>query len=369
MNNDWMRLQNEDSVESPALLVYRDRVERNLDRMLSAVGDPARLRPHIKTHKTAQIVALQVERGITRCKCATIAEAEVAAGAGATDVLLATQPVGPNVQRFLALIDAFPRVQFSTIVDDVAAARVLGAAAVRQCVEVATFVDLDVGQNRTGIAPGPAAAGLCAAVASLPGLRFAGLHAYDGHIHRPEVGERAREVEEAFRGVVDLRDQLSGDGLEVPTLIAGGTPTFPMHARNPAVECSPGTCVLWDAGYAENLPDLDFLNAAVLLTRVISRPGRDRLCLDLGHKSVASEMPHPRVIFPQLPEATAVVHSEEHLVLETPRADEFPVGSVLYGIPWHICPTVALHQTLHVVEEHRATATWPVAARQRHLNF
>src|SRR5690554_1469713 len=116
MSPDWMRLEDEERIASPALLVYRDRLLANLDSMIEIVGDPERLRHHVKTHKTPQIVALQVERGITRCKCATIAEAEMAAGAGATDVLLATQPVGPNLARLQALIGAFPGVRFSTIV-------------------------------------------------------------------------------------------------------------------------------------------------------------------------------------------------------------------------------------------------------------
>lgn len=369
MNSDWMRLENERDVSSPALLVYRDRLEANLDRMVAMVGDPARLRPHVKTHKTPQVVAMQVERGITKCKCATIAEAEMSAGAGAMDILLATQPVGPSVARLLALIDAFPSVRFSTIVDDLEVARAVSAAASARSLEIELFVDLDVGQHRTGVAPDRAALALCRSVASLPGVLFAGLHAYDGHLNDPDLAERTRAVEAISREVMSLRDQLAGEGLPVPVLIAGGTPTFPMHARREGVECSPGTSVLWDAGYAANLSDLDFLNAAVLLTRVISRPGSGRLCLDLGHKAVASEMPYPRVIFPELPDAVPVIHSEEHLVVETARAAELPVGSVLYGIPWHICPTVALHASLHLVEGARVTAEWPVTARQRHLEI
>lgn len=369
MTTDWMRLENEEEVASPALLVHRERIEANLDRMVAMVGDPARLRPHVKTHKTPQIVAMQVRRGITRCKCATIAEAEMSAAAGATDVLLATQPVGPGMARLLALIDAYPGVRFSTIVDDAPIARALGAAAAARGARVDVLVDLDVGQHRTGIAPGDAALELCRSVATLPGLGFRGLHVYDGHVTTPDPAERARAVERVYGEVDALRARLERAGLPVPVVVAGGTPTFPLHARRDDVECGPGTCVLWDAGYARNLPDLDFLNAAVLLTRVISRPTADRVCLDLGHKAVASEMPHPRVVFPALPEAVPVLHSEEHLVLETPRAAELPVGSVLYGIPWHICPTVALHASLRVVENRRATDEWPVTARQRRIRY
>jgi D-serine deaminase-like pyridoxal phosphate-dependent protein len=100
--------------------------------------------------------------------------------------------------------------------------------------------------------------------------------------------------------------------------------------------------VLWDAGYSNKLRDLDFLPAALVLSRVVSKPGDGRLCVDLGHKAVAAEMPHPRVLFLNLPDAQALGHSEEHLVLETKHSAEFKVGDCLYGLPWHICPTVAL---------------------------
>jgi D-serine deaminase-like pyridoxal phosphate-dependent protein len=152
-------------------------------------------------------------------------------------------------------------------------------------------------------------------------------------------------------------------------VVAGGTPTFPFHAARDGVECSPGTTVFWDAGYATSLPDLPFVPAIVLLTRVVSRPTPDRLCLDLGHKAVASENPHPRVTLFGLEDATAVGHSDEHLVLETPRAADFPVGTALYGVPWHVCPTVALHDRAVVVRDGHAGERWDVVARARTLTI
>jgi len=127
--------------------------------------------------------------------------------------------------------------------------------------------------------------------------------------------------------------------------------------------------VFWDAGYAKKLPDLNFLPAAVLLTRVVSKPAANRLCLDLGHKAVASEMPQPRVLFLNLPEATPVMHSEEHLVVETPQANEVAVGDVLYALPWHVCPTVALHEEVFAVENGHARGRWQVTARRRRLDI
>jgi D-serine deaminase-like pyridoxal phosphate-dependent protein len=134
------------------------------------------------------------------------------------------------------------------------------------------------------------------------------------------------------------------------------------------LECSPGTCVFWDAMSTAQCPDMDFLQAALVLTRVVSKPGPNLLCLDLGHKAIAAENPHPRVVFLNLPDARAVRHSEEHLVLETPRAAEFPVGTPLYGIPWHICPTVALHAQAVVVRNGRAMEQWKIEARSRMLH-
>ena len=125
--------------------------------------------------------------------------------------------------------------------------------------------------------------------------------------------------------------------------------------------------MLWDFGYGDKFDDLPFQHAAVLLARVVSKPTPDRLCLDLGHKSVAAENPHPRVRFIELPDAVAVMQSEEHLVLETPRAAEFVVGQTLHGIPRHICPTVALHAEALIVEGSRVVETWPILARARRL--
>ena len=362
-----LMVENEDKVASPALILHWESVEENLRRMIAIAGGPARLRPHVKTHKLPQIVARQVALGITKCKAATIAEAEMSAAAGARDVLLAAPLVGPAIGRFLALQAAFPGVVFSALADDERALQAVSEAAVAAGQQVTVLLDLDVGQGRTGVRPDGVAVLFYQRMAALPGIRPGGLHAYDGHLHQTDVAARTAACDEGFARVAALRDQLANAGLMVPAVVVGGTPTFPMHARRAGVECSPGTCVLWDAGYAANLPDLDFLPAAILLTRVISRPAPDRLCLDLGHKAVASEMPHPRVIFPALLEARVVMHNEEHLVLETPRAAEFPVGSVLYGVPWHICPTVALHSHVHLAQDGMAVDRWPVVARARSI--
>ncbi len=373
----WFDVADVAAIPSPCLLVYRDRVAENLRRMLALAGGAGRLRPHLKTHKMREMTALQRALGVSKFKCATIAEAEMAADAGVPDLLLAGQPVGPNVARLIELTRRFPRTQFSVIGDDAVVIRELSEAASRRRRDAGgdalagtgleVLLDLDVGQHRTGVPADAGAVELYRLIAASPGLRPGGLHAYDGHIHDVEPEVRATRCEAAFAPVAALRRELTAAGLPVPRVVAGGTPTFPFHARRADVECSPGTCVFWDAGYATTLPDLPFRPAALVLTRVVSKPGACRLCLDLGHKAVASEMPHPRVRFLNLDDAEAVMHNEEHLVVQTSRAAEFRIGDCLYGLPWHICPTVALHAEAVVIENRRVAARWPVTARARRL--
>jgi D-serine deaminase-like pyridoxal phosphate-dependent protein len=369
METAWYNVSNADEIPSPSLLVYPDRVEENIRRMICTAGSVERLRPHMKTNKLPDVIRMHLNQGITKFKCATIAEAEMIAACAAPDVLLAYQPVGPNVDRLVKLVGAFPATTFSALADDGGTIRRLSTAASRAGVEVNLFLDVDGGMHRSGVAPGSLAVELYRLIDSLPGLHAAGLHMYDGHIHDTELALRTRRCEEAFASVRAMREELARCGLRVPGVVVGGTPTFPLHARRPDVECSPGTAVFWDLGYTTRLPDMDFLPAALVLTRVISKPGANLLCLDLGHKAIASENPHPRVQLMGLPDTTAVGHSEEHLVLETDRAGEFPVGSCFYGMPWHICPTVALHNEAIVVRNGRADECWQVVGRARKITI
>lgn len=369
MQTPWYFVSNADTIPSPALLVYPDRVEENIRRMIRIAGGVERLRPHMKTNKLPEVIRMQMDQGVSKFKCATIAEAEMAAACLAPDILLAYQPVGPNVDRLIQLVKRFPTTRFSALVDDEGTIRRLSAAAAAAGVTLDLFLDLDCGMHRTGIAPGPAAIALYRLLDGLPGLHAAGLHAYDGHIRDTDLARRGRVCNEAFAAVEAMREQLVAAGVAVPAVVAGGTPTFPIHARRPDVECSPGTSVFWDLGYSTLLPDLDFLPAVVLLTRVISKPLPNVLCLDLGHKAVASEGPHPRVELLGLSDARAIGHSEEHLTVGTNRAGEFHVGACFYGIPWHICPTVALHQEAVVIRNGRAQERWQVVGRARAITI
>jgi D-threonine aldolase len=365
----WYVVFNVAEIDSPALLVYPDRIDENIRKMTGIACGVERLRPHVKTHKMAEVVRMQMAQGITKFKCATVAEAEMAAGGGVADVLLAYPLVGPKVGRFLQLVKAFPATKFSALADDAEAIGTLSQAAADAGLTLDLFLDIDCGQHRTGVAPGPKAVELYRMITGSPGLRAAGLHVYDGHIHDTGLASRIKACEAAFAPVKALRHELTQAGLAVPAVVAGGTPTFPMHARRGDVECSPGTCLLWDHGYATKLPDFHFQPAALVLARVISKPGPNLLCLDLGHKAIASESPPPRVNLLNLPDAKPVAHNEEHLVVETARAGAFAVGHCLFGVPWHICPTVSLYAEAVVVRNGRAEGTWKIAARDRKLSI
>jgi len=365
MSTPWYQLRNETEVYSPALLVYPDRVERNIRRTIEIAGDVQRLRPHVKTHKMAAVLALQLAAGIDKFKCATIAEAEMAAAGGAAEVLLAYAPVGPNIARWRRLMQAHASVRFAMLVDDPANIRACGADFHAHSLACEAVLDVDCGMGRTGIAPDERAAELYRLIVRTAGLAPGGLHAYDGQIVDPDLSVRRVQCDGAMLGVLALRDRLLREGLPVPRLICGGTPTFGIHAEHRDRECSPGTTVFWDAGYGRKYPELPFEPAALLLTRVISKPRPGRLCVDLGYKAVSADQPHPRVQFLNLPDAQAAVHSEEHLAIDTSAADQFQVGDALYGVPQHICPTVALHREAIVVRDSVACERWPVTARDR----
>lgn len=365
--SNWYDIKNIDQIDSPALVVFPKHIESNIDRMIQMVGDPAILQPHIKTHKTREIVQMQMAKGITKFKCATIAEAELLGETGAKEVLLAYQPVGPKVDRLLKLVQKYPLTHYSALVDDPAAAKHIGAIFAKAGRILAVYLDLDVGMHRTGIAIDDANElfGFCK---SIDGIDPIGLHIYDGHLRNPSLEQRQQQCNEAFRQVQQLAQQLeSVDGNQLK-IIAGGTPTFPIHAQRSGIRCSPGTCVLWDWGYANGLPEQDFNFGALVISRIISKTEDRYICTDLGHKSIAAEKPFPRVHFLNLPNAKAVMQSEEHLVLEVDDNKNYEIGMVLYGVPKHICPTCALYERVQVVENQEVTKTWNVVSRDRMIS-
>ncbi|MCM4150658.1 D-TA family PLP-dependent enzyme [Arenibacter sp. N53] len=369
MNNDWYKITDPENIITPALLVYPDRIEKNIATMIAMAGGTQYLRPHIKTHKTSEIVHLQMKHGIKKFKCATIAEAELLGKCGVKDILLAMQPVGPNIDRFFGLIAEYPNSTFSTIVDDLEIIEQIAGIADGKGIQVPLWLDINNGMNRTGIQPNAQAVELCKHIYKKPNLLAAGLHVYDGHIHNKDLSEREEKCNEDFEAVLDLRRTLEELDIHVPCIVAGGSPTFPIHLKREGVETSPGTTLLWDAGYAASYKDMDFIPAAVLLTRAISKPKPNLVCFDLGHKHMAPEMTFPRVLLLEGEGCTQIGQSEEHLVVQCLDEDKFKVGDVAYAIPVHICPTVAKYNEVLTVVDGSLTSSWKVAARNLKINI
>ena len=366
--NDWYCINNIDIIDSPALVVYPERVKENIAQAIKLVGDVNKLRPHVKTNKMAEVCRLMMDAGITKFKCATIAEAEMLAQIGAPDVLLAYQPVGPKMERLIKLIQTYPNTSFSCLIDNDETAAQLSHLCVQHDINLPVYVDVNNGMNRTGISP-QKVMDLIQDIKGYQGIKVEGLHGYDGHIRDSDIAVRQAKSDESFKYIETLCQQASQLLHRPLKVIMGGSPTFPTHAHREGVECSPGTFIFWDWGYKHVLPDEPFEYAALVISRVISIIDEQTICTDLGHKSVAAENPLPRVHFLNAPDAVPIGQSEEHLVLQVPAGKKYKVGDVLYGVPVHICPTVALYDMAYVIEDHNMTGDWKVVSRNRSINI
>lgn len=366
MQEKWYEVENAHEIDSPALLAYPDRIQHNIATAISMVGDTHRLRPHVKTHKASAITRLQLAAGIGKYKCATLAEADMLGRCGAPDVLIAYPLFGPRLQTFFQLIEKYPSTHFSALTDAQYGAQLLSESAVSRGVVVDMYLDLDIGMGRTGVPIGVPAETLYTYCQSLPGIHIRGLHAYDGQVREPDAEILRQQCYDNFQPLSAFVGELERQGFPVPEIIIGGSPSFSVYAEKNDVQCSPGTFILWDYGYATDCPDQDFQTAAVLLTRVISLPTPETICVDLGHKAIGAENPiDKRVYFLNAPSLKPLRQSEEHLVLQAAKGHGFQLGDILYGIPYHICPTVNLYDAYHVVANGRVTETWDIDARQR----
>ncbi|MFZ9981274.1 MAG: D-TA family PLP-dependent enzyme [Cyclobacteriaceae bacterium] len=364
----WWTINNREQIDTPALVIYPERVKENIRILKSMAKELEQLRPHIKTNKSPEACNMLLEAGIRKFKCATIAEAEMLAGINAPDVLLAYQPTGPKVIRLAELIKKFPATTFSCLTDNMESAAYIGRIMTEANLTIRVFVDLNVGMNRTGITP-EQAFGLFQYCLSVTGIEPAGLHAYDGHLRDEVLSLRKEKCDTAFRQVEHLRDKIKNVLKINPIIIAGGSPTFPIHIKRENVECSPGTFIYWDSGYGSILKEQPFLFSALVLTRIISKPSEGLLCLDLGHKSIASENPmDKRVTFLNGTDLIPVSQSEEHLVVRTNSWNEYQIGDLIYGLPYHVCPTIALYDYAWIVTDGKTSAIWSAVARNRKLS-
>jgi len=369
IEKQWYHLDDPGSIESPGLIFYEDRIKANIQLLISMIDDKNRLRPHVKTHKSIEVTKLMMDAGISKFKCATIAEAEMLGLCGPVDVLLAYQPVGPNLDRFIKLQQQYPLARFSCLVDHEDTAQLLAKLSKRSGLKSDVFIDVNVGMNRTGILP-KNVLDLYAKVGEMDGLTLKGLHAYDGQIHDHAFAIRSEKAAVIIDILNYLRAEIQTRFNQDAVIVAGGTPTFTVYNNQTDFDCSPGTFALWDKGYQDAFEEQQFLTAALVVTRVVSLPESKLICCDLGHKAVAAEKPlDNRVAFLNATELVPVSQSEEHLVLDAGENHSYQIGDLLYGLPFHICPTVALYENGTSVSSARADQTWSISSRKRKITI
>lgn len=367
---DWYKLSLPEQIDSPALLIYPDRVQHNINEIIHLVGNPKRLMPHVKTIKMSAIVKMQMNAGIRRFKCATIAEAEMLGDTKVNTTLVAYQLNEPKAKRLIQLIKKYPETYFSSLIDNLESARMINQLFKEQNLIADTYIDIDNGMHRTGFPVEKDFASFYKKISEFSNLKVKGIHVYDGNIEEKDFQVRKEVCKRAFEPVEKIVTFLKEIGDKDAETIAGGSPTFPFHSANRDVICSPGTTLLWDDGYKNNFPELPFLKAAVLLTRIVSIYGPNQITTDLGHKSVAAENPiDKRITFLNLNGYSVLSQTEEHLVVHIGANKHLVVGTVLYGTPYHICPTVALYDEVQVINNGGYLGQWAVEARRKRISI
>ena len=358
-------VQDSQALSTPSLLVYTEMIESNITAALKMMnGDASRWRPHLKTAKLGYTIERLVARGIKTAKCATTLELVVAIESGMEDVVVAFPLMGPNAARVRQIAAAHPERRISTLVESVDQIDEWRASA------VGVFIDLNPGMDRTGMEEGhfEEVRELIDQIQKA-GLRFCGLHHYDGQIKNADAtaGAVARD---GYSRLVELIAYLKREGIEVQEVITSGTPAMP-HALNFAPfsagefvhRVSPGTIVYNDRSSLQELPDYGFQPAVLVLSTVVSHPRVNRVTCDAGHKVVSADAGVPTCDVMGRPGLTGLKPSEEHLPIEV-RSGETPSrGDLLYLLPAHVCPTVNNFDKAALVRGGRVEAIVPVTAR------
>src|SRR5215472_4540192 len=287
-------------VLTPALLIDRDRVQHNIVTALHLLGgDANRWRPHVKTTKLGYVMQMFVDAGVRQFKCATSLELSVACQAGADDVLVAYPLIGANAARVRQIAERNQRVALSVLVENESqVAQWPGSS-------VSVFVDVNPGMNRTGVPEEhtDAILRLSESIAS-SGLRFRGLHYYDGHLSKYGMADRCTHAHLGYERLLHIVENLAAHGTEVPEVITAGTPAFPCSLSFKPFETapflhrvSPGTVVYCDTTSLAQLPEeFGYLPAAVVMTRVVSHPAPGMITCDAGHKTVSADAGVPTCI-------------------------------------------------------------------------
>jgi D-serine deaminase-like pyridoxal phosphate-dependent protein len=342
------------SIATPALVVDLDLLEQNLGRMAAYfAGRPCKLRPHFKSHKCVELARRQLAAGAcTGITCAKLAEAEQLAAGGIQDILIANQVVGADKARRLAALKGRGTVRCA--VDSLENARLLSGVATESGVRIPVLLEVDIGMKRCGVPPGAPALALARELSRLPGLRFDGLQAYEGHVvDLPDPDERRRRAGAAVALVIETRRALERAGIPVALVSGGGTGTYDITGDLEGIdEVQCGSYALMDWMYAR--VRTEFVVARwILATIVSSHPGY--AVADVGAKGLGCEWGKPLVA--GHPEATARSVSEEHTTFDGLRAD---VGDPVRLIPSHGCTTQNLYRRMWIVRGGTVVDRWDI---------
>ncbi|WP_311223086.1 MULTISPECIES: DSD1 family PLP-dependent enzyme [unclassified Acidovorax] len=361
---EWLQLtvgQRVDMIDTPALVVDLDAMERNIQRMADfARKHQVRWRPHAKMHKSAELALLMQQAGATGACVQKVAEAEALAEGGVTDLYISNQVIAaPKLQRVARLAQQLTAQggRLAVAVDSAEGiARLAEAmrspAAAGAGIDV--FVEIDVGQGRCGVPPGaPAVALAHAVVQQQPALRFAGLHAYHGRAqHLRGANERREAIAAVVQAARHTRELITAEGIAVPLVTGAGTGTLVHEAASGVYgELQAGSFLFMDADYAGNEREPAqpaFEHALFVKTQVISSSATHAVC-DAGHKSHAIDSGLPQVA--HLPPDRALRYAnggDEHglLFADAPKARLPALGRMLWLVPGHCDPTVNLHDHL-----------------------
>ena len=368
--DDVYAVQESEDVLTPALVIYPDIVAANIECTLKLLeGNADRWRVHIKTAKLAHTLHLLLERGIRNFKCATTLELLVACRGGAADVLLAYPVMGANARRVREIAEQFPDARISALVENEKHMQQWRGS------RVGVFVDINPGMNRTGIEQTRAEeiVSLARDIAATR-LEFRGLHYYDGQFGNIAASDRTQAAHAGYNALLEIVRQLESSAIAVPEVITAGTPTLPCSLAfegfgrgNFIHRVSPGTVVYCDASSMAQLPEeYGYRPAALVLTRVVSRPHAGIVTCDAGHKTVSADAGVPTCVVLGYPDLTPLSPSEEHLPIEVKEGTSSPqVGDELFLVPRHVCPTVNNFDDALLVRNGKIESEAKVSARGR----
>ena len=346
------RVVDPDAFETPAMLLFEDKMDHNIRSVCELVGGGQNLIAHVKTHKSEAVARKQIEVGIAGFKCATLKELEMVLQAGARKAIL-SYPQGQErkIERLCDLTSSYPDAWIATIVSTPFHLDLLDTVATRRKQSLHAMLDLDAGMHRTGIGFGPDATKLYREIDAHPFLQPSGFHLYDGHNHFSDVVQREATAQRNIESLQVFRQQLEAAGMPVPCVVAGGSWSFPYYARTEGMYGSPGTFIYWDAGYRTAMPDMPFRCAALILTQVVDRyPDAGTITTDLGCKAISSDLAvEERAYLLGQDAAQLILQSEEHGVFRI-SGELPPVGDYLLAVPGHICPTTIRYPGIHVLD-------------------